>query len=712
LFAGYLYAHVSQRLRPRHQYLLQLAIVAAAAMALKCVLPDASWQPRAVGEPVWQILLILAATVGLPFFVLSTTAPLIQAWYVRRFPESVPYRLYALSNLASLTALLTYPFIFERVFDLTQQARIWSWAFWAYAVLCGIVVVNLWRHESESDGGMFTDASPNGDGPGQLDRCDSPTRGQRALWLLLPALATIALLATTDHVCTDIAVMPFLWVVPLALYLLTFIIAFGHPRWYRPVLIAAVTLPAIYGAALVNRTGLGNVEFDELGTTGRCLRMARQAFAEWWSDGPLTAPLESLEFHIGFPAFLALNFAAMFGVCLLCHGELCRRRPHSRHLTSFYLLVAAGGVIGGAAVSLVAPYFFRTYVEWRLVMFAGCIVALTIILHHLIQSAFPSDVRVVSHRRSGLIPLLSLCVLLLPAALVLIDLVEYMAISDRGVLFRERNFFGALAICERNADDPRMRTLVLLHGSTAHGAQFTDSSRRGQPTTYYSTVGGIGRTLNFYHSKPPSGGLRIGAVGLGTATLAAYTAPGDSISFYEINPAVVSIAENEQWFTYLHDCRQRGGKYDIKLGDARLMLERELGAGGRRRFHVLVLDAFSGDAIPVHLLTEEAFEVYLQHLSTSNRGGEDGAVAVHISNRYLDLEPVVRGAAQRFGLQCAYVHNKRNPKQFIYDAEWIILTRSEELLAALAPFTVPSEETTGLPILWTDARSSLLDVLK
>jgi hypothetical protein len=408
---------------------------------------------------------------------------------------------------------------------------------------------------------------------------------------------------------------------------------------------------------------------------------------------------------------LFLNFAAMFGVCLLCHGELVRRRPHPRYLTSFYLMIAAGGVLGGVAVSLVAPHIFRTLFEWQLLMFFGCIGAVAMILHALVGAAFPYDLRNAAHG-SGLFPLLMLIVLLTPAALVLVDLVEYLQVSNAGIKLRSRNFFGTLAVREKNPDDSRLRSNVLYHGITAHGSQFTDPARRGQPATYYSTQSGIGLTLNFFHRGPEVRPLRIGSVGLGTGTLAAFVAQGDSISFYEINPAVIEITESGRWFKYLSDCRGRGGHYEIKLGDARLALERELRSGQPQHFDVLALDAFSGDSIPVHLLTEEAFELYQQHLSTQANDGRDGALAVHISNRNLDLEPVVRGVAERLGFSLAYIHNHRNPDQFIYESEWIILTRNGELLAALAPRAVAAGKPQKPAVSWTDRRNNLFDVIK
>lgn len=715
LLAGYVYVHVSQMwLRPAQQVVVQLAIIVAAAMLLG-VLPEKRWQPREPGDPIEQILVMLVVSVGLPFFVLATTAPLVQAWFARSFPDCVPYRLYALSNLGSLLALLSYPFFFERAFDLKQQARLWSWGFVVYGVLCGIAGAWLWREDRRrvslkrvKDAGQ---GELNVSEPGERDSrisaslvepLDSPTWRQRVLWLLLPAFATVALLATTNHVCTDVATVPLLWVVPLALYLLTFIIAFDHPRWYRRTLLAALTIAAIYGAALASRTSFGWVDLYEFGMTGRLMQMMSERFS----------PAETPRFHIDFLTFVALNLAAMFGFCMLCHGELVRQRPHPRHLTSFYLMIAAGGVLGGVAVTLVAPHLFRTFFEWQLFMFFGAIWAIALVLHKLVQAAFPSESNASTPLRAGTLPLITLVVVLVPTSLVLLDLVEYLQVLDSGILFRERNFFGTLAVREKNTSKPKDSSVFLYHGIIAHGSQFTEPSRRGQPTTYYSTVSGVGRTLNFFRRHFELGGLRIGVVGLGTGTVAAYVGGGDTATFYEINPGVIQLTESGRWFTYLQDCQARGGKYAIKLGDARITLERELDAGRDERFHVLVLDAFSGDAIPIHLLTAEAFDTYARYLTTPAAGGVDGALVVHVSNRYLDLEPVVRGAAQRLGLPMATVHSPREPNHGIYEAEWIVLTKNASLQAELKPFANTPDEPAKPAVVWTDERSNLLDVVK
>jgi hypothetical protein len=725
LFAGYAYAHFSQQwFAPRRQALIHLGIILVALFMLR-VVPAPSWQPENVSDPVGPILIMLAATIGIPYFVLSSTGPLLQAWFVRSFPGRTPYRLYALSNIGSLLALVSYPFFFERQFDLGQQATFWSSGFWLYALLCGITAASLWALFRYDDATINDqDAACNGVGKGNgkagependiesvagvisapgAGALGKPHWWQRALWLLLPAFASVTLLATTNHVCTDVAVMPMLWVAPLALYLVTFIIAFDHPRWYRPALTAALTLAAIYAVALVYSEGLGAINIFDCGSLGWGLRLLAYPF----TGGAQSA---SPQLSVNFLGNLALNFAAMFGVCMLCHGELVRQRPDPRYLTAFYLMISAGGALGGLAVSLIAPHVFTTFLEWDLSLYVGSLLAIGLLARAAVKSyrsravANPAQ----TQWRPALVMGLPL---LLVGAVAMYDLSGFLQHSNKGVDLRARNFFGTLTVRERDVDDPEQHDIILQHGTITHGLQFVAADRRRQPTTYYSKISGVGRTIDHYRNEGKKG-LTIAAVGLGVGTLAAYAEDGDTITFYEINSKIIEIAESGRWFTYLPDCEKRGALYDVRLGDARLTLDRELRKADSPRCDVLVLDAFSGDAIPAHLLTEEAFKVYLGHLATNELDGRDGAIAVHITNRYVDLEPVVRGAAEQFDLKTARIQTKRDNAQAIYSSDWMILTRNQSLLDELAPDAPPAPEVVKPAVLWTDSRSNLFDALK
>jgi hypothetical protein len=735
LFAGYAYAHFSNTwLGRRQQAILHFALLFTALIllsALMGVLPAASWQPRAGGDPTWQILVMLALTIGLPYFVLAATGPLLQAWFAHSFPGRTPYRLYALSNVGSLLALLSYPFVLERMFDLPQQDTLWSAGFIAFGLLCGYAA---WRvFSSARVAGVEPQASPQSLNtsdrasggsakPRPQPPSDTPNAAQPPtarpqplhylLWLLLPAFASVVLMATTNHVSTDVAVVPMLWVVPLSLYLLTFIIAFDRPAWYRPLLIAIPTLLAIYVAAFCSYALLkpDGVSLYKCGISGAGIRTIAEFLGVVTTDenNALIGP----RIRADFLWALVANFIAMFGVCFLCHGELARLKPPARQLTSYYLMIALGGALGGLAVSIVAPHVFKTVFEWKLTIYASAILSIGLILYELVSRAIAAEEEQDQSVTSVLIPRVAIVVLLLPAALVLLDMVEYLHRTHEGVVFRERNFFGTLAIRDENANDPQAAVRLLLNGTTIHGSQFLAPERRPQPTSYYATFSGIGRVLNFFHGHRPPGGVRIGDVGLGAGTLAAYAMKGDFLTFYEINPAVIEMANSGEWFTYIADCRARGAKVDIQLGDARLALEREVKLPNLPRYHVLVLDAFSGDAVPTHLLTAEAYETYLPRLATAEVDGADGALVVHVSNRYLDLTRVVRAAAEKYSLICVEIHSPKVPEQQISSADWMILTRNEELLAALAPFAYKPASAPKPPVLWTDARSSLWEIIK
>ncbi|HEX2477200.1 MAG TPA: hypothetical protein VHK01_20765 [Lacipirellulaceae bacterium] len=717
LLAGYIYAHISHRwLRPRQQALLHVAlVVVAAALLLVGILPSGPSVESEGLDPAWRILLILTASIGLPYFVLSATGPLLQTWFGHAFAGRSPYRLYALSNAGSLIALLSYPFVFERLFDVPQQARIWSWGFAIFGVLCGYIAMKLRRglpppQPSPQGGGSQTDHERSASS-------ERPRSLNYLLWLVWPALACIMLMATTNHISTDIAATPFLWVMPLSLYLVTLIVAFDRPQWYRPTLVAAATLAAIYAAGLVHKEGVGRIDVYACGTPGRLYQIASELLAQRATNA---LPPQSPQFRVDGRAFVVLNLAAMFGFCLLCHGQLVLLRPHPRYLTSFYLMIAAGGALGGVFVALLAPVVFNTMFEWELSLFVAGIMGVGILLRALVNTAFGE---VESNRRPVETLLLSVLAgaLLLSSAGVLLDLVEFLQPRDAGTLYTVRNFFGAIAVRERAENDPVAHNYLLRHGAITHGAQFTHSRRRREPTTYFGRTSGVGNAFAYYTSRVrPSGRMRVGVVGLGVGTLAAYLEAGDAITFYELNPAVVEIAENGPWFTFLRNCRERGGQASVTLGDARISLQREQQAEKSSDYHLLVLDAFSGDSIPMHLLTAEAFEVYLARLSTIGGhnladGAHDeieGAIAVHISNRFVDLEPILRGTAERFGLKWLRIHNKASRAEAIYSADWIILSRNEDLMRELANVARPQSKQSRRAVLWTDKRSSLFDVLK
>ena len=641
LFAGYAYAHFSEKfLRPRWQAVVHVTLLATAVGMLP-IMPDAAWKLDTTSAPTWRILGLLAASVGLPYFVLSATGPLAQAWFARSLPNRSPYRLYALSNIGSLVALLGYPFYVEPRFALARQTWLWGVGFVAFAALCALAACRAaWVSRPAL-------AAP---GLAHTHREESPNWQRRLLWLLAPALASMMLLATTNHVCQDVAVMPFLWVAPLSLYLLSFIVCFDHPRWYWRK-----------GYAFASLATLGLVTLlDQMITGGSGV-----AFS--------------------FTQELVLHFAALFCLCMVCHGELFRLRPHPRYLTSFYLMISAGGAVGGLLVSLVAPRVFSTFAEWRLGLVIGCLLSAWVALDGQQQSFF--------RRRFAVI-----------AATLFLAFVgincapRFQAAKQHELFASARNFYGVISVLERNADDPERNLLNFYSGRIVHGLQFKDPAKRREPTAYFGRSTGVGQALAAVSSQRD---LRVGIVGLGVGTLAAYAQPGQNFRFYEINDNVERFAE--KYFTYLADCR---AEHDVVLGDGRLSLEQEK----PQHFDLLILDAFSGDAVPTHLLTKEAFEIYRRHLQP------DATIAVNISNRYLDLSPVVAGLADHFGFDLRRVTSPGDAEAGQFPADWMILSQGSRRRGDLASGADRSarQASSGAPrsILWTDDHSNLFEILK
>jgi hypothetical protein len=625
LFAGYLYAHLLQRwLGTRNQVVIQL-LVAAAALTVLPILPGADWKPAADSNPTCHILLLLAATVGLPYFALSATSPLVQAWFNIRFPGRSPYRLYALSNVGSLTALLTYPFLFEPAFDLPKQATLWSVAFAIYVALCVANLACLWNYRRHA-------LNTVSDEPDRV-----PTATNRICWLLLPACASLMLLAGTNYICQDVAAVPFLWVMPLSLYLLSFIICFDHDRWYiRPLWAAAVVVTLTTVA--VN----DYVRFTQ---------------------------------SLGLVPELTLNLAAVFFACMTCHGELARLKPGPRHLTEFYLVIAAGGALGGVLVAVVAPLVFSKYLEWQIGIAMSLLLAIgLLILPQLVG-------------RRGII----YYALLSPIAGAIVSYLFFWGFDAEPPIDRARNFFGVVTVKDYGTAGYARHERLLVHGRITHGCQPRDPAKRRWPTSYYGEESGVGLAIRYLQKSGP---IRVGAVGLGIGTISTYARPGDLFRFYEINTEVLRMAR--QHFTYLDDCR---GKCEIVLGDARLSLD----AQPPQRFNLLVLDAFSSDSIPTHLLTREAMAVYMKHLEP------DGAIAIHISNRYLDLAPVVRGLAEDSGLKVVQICSTGDDDKFTDTSDWMLLTRNDALLQA-CPGEDQPETSDSMP-LWTDQYNNLFQIL-
>jgi len=634
LLLGYLYAHwLHQKVAGRRQAMLHVVLLAGSVAALP-IMPNAAWKAASAGNPAWKILALLTVTIGLPYFVLSSTSPLVQAWYARTHKGAMPYRLFALSNAASMLALLSYPVVVEPNLTSRTQVVIWSAAYAGFVLLCGLTAWLVPR----KDTGIREASRASGDiGP-------APGWAVRVLWVVLAGCASVLLLSVTTFLTQDVAAIPFLWILPLSAYLLTFILCFESPRLYR----RSIFVPLL-GAALV--------------------------FMAWrlWPVHALLALAPSV----------ALVTGSLFVVCMVCHGELVRRRPSASHLTAFYVSVSLGGALGGIFVGLVAPVLFNGYYELHLGL-GLCAALAAAALWRATESL---------HRRARLLAK-GAATVVLSAYLVALGYAVYGSVRSCRVV--TRNFYGQLRV--RDYGDPEedadaVRTLV--HGLINHGEQMLRAEYRRTPIAYFCPQSGIGRAMRALEGKP----RRVGILGLGCGTLAAYGRAGDLIRIYEINPQVIELAESQ--FTYLSDTPARR---QVVLGDARLALESE----PSQQFDLLVMDAFSGDSLPIHLITREAFLTYFRHLKP------DGIVAIDITNKYLNLRPVIAAVAAGFHeTALVYDFDPGDEDSLCFSCNWALImdpatAEAHPELQRQAQLLRPSPEFRA----WTDDFSNLFGILK
>ncbi|MBI1898463.1 MAG: fused MFS/spermidine synthase [Acidobacteria bacterium] len=613
LLAGYLYAHwLSRFFSHRAQATIHVGLLALSLVLMPVAVPVAP--PRS--EPLIEILALLASSIGLPFLLLSSTSPLLQSWFHGSAGGAFPYRLYAVSNTASLVALLAYPFAIEPALALRTQFLAWSAGYAAFALLAAAAALGIYRARGRTE--------PEPAAP--------VARSTRAAWLLLAACPAILWITVANRLSLSVAAIPFLWVLPLSIYLLSLILCFHSGRWYQPRLYRWLVPPALIALSIVLvRTSAG---------------IARERGFEW---------------------ALAAFSICLFVCCMFCHGELARRKPLSGGATVYYLTLAAGGAAGAVFVGLVAPLIFRDYLELPFAIVLCLCLAIALLFG---LSSRKMIARLVVTCAAAFI------VGVLPGA------------RDHRV--HARNFYGALEVTESGTLDDRYRSLY--NGSILHGIQAMAADKRKWATTYYGPESGAGLAIR---SRTP-GPAKVGVVGLGVGTLAAYARPGDVYRFYEINPLVATIAKHE--FRYLAEA---AGKVDVVVGDGRIALEREQPGN----FDVLVIDAFSGDAIPIHLLTVEAFRLYRRHLK------KDGIIAVHITNKYIDLSPVLERVANEIGYETLLVRNSSDPARHINFSEWIVLTSNLSFIGRHMPQVWRPATRRGLR-LWTDDYSNLLAALR
>ncbi len=637
LFGGYAYAHLTTKfLSPRGQAWLHVVLLVAALCTLP-ITPDASWKPEAGQSPALRIVLLLTATIGLPYFVLSSTSPLIQGWFSRTHVGQTPYRLYSLSNVGSLLALLSYPFLVEPTLATNTQSFVWSMLFVAFGVLCAIGAQRMvavvpcpapTKSPAKSPAKVLADET----------EVASPSWELTGLWFGLAMTASILLLAITNQVCMDVAVVPFLWVLPLALYLVTFILCFESERWYSRRYYSLISAALLIGSIMLIGRG---------------------------SQVPIAVQI-------------LVFFGMMFCCCMVCHGELAALKPHPKYLTAYFLTMSAGGAAGGLFVGILAPLMFVSYNELYFGVFTLLFLFVSLRLREdNVQWPLPGWTSPLAV--TGLV-------------LLVLGVLAQVGRNEDNALEVKRNFYGVLRVRTQVVNETQEPLLQLAHGRIAHGSQFVAEEKRHIPTAYYANNTGIGHVIKRLDAAEPR---HIGVVGLGIGTLAAYGQAGDRVRMYEINPQVIELAQKH--FTFLRDCP---AEQTIVTGDARLSLEFE----PSQQFDVLVLDAFSGDAIPVHLLTQQALDVYLNHMK------KDGILAYHISNLHFDLQPVIAGLANSRDLSVAFHRNQADPETAALASIWALVSHSPERLAQ-----VTQEETAqppkGRPILWTDNRSNLLEVL-
>lgn len=649
LLAGYFYSDLLiRRVAPKRQAIIHTGLLVL-SLCLLPIIPSEAFKPTGATEPVGQILLLLAATIGLPYLMLSTTGPLVQAWFARRYEGVKVYRLYALSNVASLLALAAYPPLIEP--HTTGRGQSWGWSA-GYAVFAALAAVASWVavRQPVRIGAPALAAAATAEGEKVADAA-GPTFKAQMLWLVLAALGSVMLMAVTNHVTQNVASVPFLWALLLAIYLITFILCFDGKGWYRRRVF--VVLAGVLSLLMLMALSWG-------------LKVKAKTGAY-----SLTVQRDVLDLSLGVPLFAI----GLFVCCMFCHGELVARKPAPRHLTRFYLMVSLGGAVGGLLVGVVAPAVWSWYWELPLALTLVTLLALGL-----------------SRGRLAIFGAGCLC-------LAVAGFVDYSRHIRKDCISMSRNFYGTLRVKATAPDSEESARWRLWHGVITHGEQYRSAKRRQQATTYYSDRSGVARSLlTMRLQKPPGEGLRVGVIGLGVGTLAAYGKAGDHFRMYELNPQVVELAHTQ--FTYL---TQSPATIETPLGDARLVLAKET----NQMFDLLIIDAFASDAIPVHLITREAINLYRRHMS------DEGAIIFHITNHYLDLKSQVRLLADEIGWPVLRVEHDPPKSSPLYYSEWVVITRNGWLLQALRNKDV-AEEVVAVPgrRIWTDDYNNLFEVLK
>ena len=632
LLFGYAYTDFTTRkMTPRNQLILHSVLLVISLLSLP-IIPDVSWKPAGNEDPTWRILGLLAFTIGLPYFLLSTTGPLVQAWFARTHFSSSVYRLFALSNFASLLALISYPFAVEPWVTTQVQSYGWSAGYVLFVVVCISAGIYSLRAHTAAQAEATTQAAD--DGP-------PPTWAHYGLWLLLSAMGSFMLLAVTNHITHDVASVPFLWLLPLTIYLITFILCFEGRGWYKRIYFVGPLIVVVCALA-------------------------------WFlhEEGGI------MDFKIAVPLFSA----GLFIMCMFFHGELAAMKPAPRYLTTFFLMVSLGGALGGVVVGFIAPKFFNTYYEFGIGLVVTLLLAAWLSLSHIANVPL-----------ARLVPM----AILVATGFTGFHVYHYIHALSNDARLMSRNFYGTLRVKDTGPDTSETAMRRLMHGAIMHGEQYLHKDKRHRLTTYYTESSGVGYAINHFKEAGP---VRLGVVGLGTGTIAGYGRAGDVVRFYEINPEVIEVARRD--FNFISDSK---AQVDTVLGDARLTMEREK----QQQYDVLAIDAFSSDAIPVHLITREAMAIYLKHIKP-----DTGVVAFHVTNRFLKLAPVVEQIAKTYGLQIALVSDDDTGGD-ASRTDWVLVTRNKKLLEdkKIKDNTSEISPIPGLR-LWTDDFNNLVQILK
>lgn len=624
LLLGYSYSHLVIKLfKPIQQSFIHITLLIFSALMLPFA-PSEYWKPTGDEDPSLLIIGLLTVCIGLPYLTLATTGPLVQAWFTKEEPGKIPYRLFALSNFGSLIGLLTYPTIFEISFSTTTQSHIWSALYFLFAINCALLAWGAGKNHTEEH-------STN-------EKVISAIKiKQLLLWILLAACPSILLVANTAFLTENIAPVPLLWIGPLALYLLSFIICFEKQKWY----LRKFFLPCAF---------MGLLALAWLPVIG----------------------LDQLPINVSIPLYLI----SFFFICMVCHGELAKQKPENTHLTIYYLMIAVGGLIGGLFVGVMAPHLFTQHYE----LSVGIIISAIIVSFIFLST---------THFKKRFLELACTSIAFCYLATIFGIRYVYHLYEFNSAKISQRNFYGIVKVSIDNAKE----TKSMLHGRIIHGSQSTDPSKEGLPTTYYTEDSGIGIAIKLQQSFKNS--IKVGVIGLGVGTLATYGRSSDHFKFYEINPIVISFANQE--FSYLSNS---SAKIETILGDARIKLNDET----PQNYDILAIDAFSGDAIPVHLLTLEAFQNYLNHLN------ENGILAIHISNRYLDLKPVIKAVAEKYKLEAKLVLSESLSENGYNWSSWILIAKNQAFFQSKELSKSIEIKTKSEFKAWTDNYSNILSI--